>query len=128
MKKEILKELRTLAKKLPDSYDEGNRHFVKEIKDIRSKEIKNSQFQMYENGNLISSDQTEKVIVKGETLYKINHYRRLKSAYQKEDIPGIKKYIKWVSKNNEYLNAKYRNQMIINLVDAKVKASITEFL
>jgi len=129
MKKEILKEIKTLAAKLPISYDEGKKYFVKEIKDLRQKEIRNETINT--DGNfkpLMSSDETEKVIVKGETLYKINHYRRLKKAYESDGIPGIKKYIKWVSQNNQYLNNKYRNQMVINLVDAKVKASITEFL
>lgn len=124
MKKQLTKEIRTLSAKLPDSYVEGTKYQQKEIKDLRQREVKNSMF-----GSAIEqtiSTENETIIVKGSTLYKVNHERRIKRAYIREGIKGIKEYIKWVDSNNKLLNAKYQNAIVLNLVNEKVKASISE--
>lgn len=124
MKKQLTKEIRTLAAKLPDSYVEGTKYQQKEIKDLRQREVKNSMF----GGSIEQtiSTENETIIVKGSTLYKVNHERRIKRSYQREGIKGIKEYIKWVDSNNKLLNAKYKNAIVLNLVNEKVKASISE--
>ena len=72
------------------------------------------------------SKESEYVIVKGEALFKVNHERRLKRAYERDGVQGIKNYYKWVDSNNKRLNAKYEQKIVMHLVDAKLKASISE--
>jgi hypothetical protein len=124
MKKQLTKEIRTLAAKLPDSYVEGVKYRTQEIQDLRQREVKNSMFGQSIEQSI--SKENETIIVKGTTLFKVNHERRIKRAYLRDGIPGIKSYIKWVDANNKLLNAKYRNSIVLNLVNEKVKASISE--
>lgn len=122
MKKELVKEIRNIAKKLPISYIEGQKYSKKEIVDLR--ESKNNMFGQTVEQSI--SKESEFIIVKGETLFPVNHERRLKRAYEREGVQGIKNYYKWVDSNNKRLNAKYDQQIIMHLVDAKLKASISE--
>jgi hypothetical protein len=124
MKKKLTKEIRTLAAKLPDSYVEGVKYRTQEIQDLRQREVKNSMFGQSIEQSI--SKENETIIVKGTTLFKVNHERRIKRAYLRDGIPGIKAYIKWVDANNKLLNAKYRNSIVLNLVNEKLKASISE--
>ena len=124
MKKQLTKEIKALAAKLPDSYVDGTKYRTQEIKDLRSREVKNSMFGQTIEQSI--STENETFIVKGTTLYKVNHERRIKRAYQRENIKGIKDYIKWVDSNNKLLNAKYKNTIVLNLVNERVKASISE--
>jgi hypothetical protein len=124
MKKNIVKEIRKIAKKLPLSYIEGQKYSKKEIIDLRERESKNSMFGQTIEQSI--SKESEYVIVKGETLFKVNHERRLKRAYEREGVQGIKDYYKWVDSNNKRLNAKYEQKIVMHLVDAKLKASISE--
>ena len=43
MNKKVLNKLRDIAKKLPLTYVKGKKYMLHDIKDIRGKEIKNSQ-------------------------------------------------------------------------------------
>lgn len=124
MKKELVKEIRNIAKKLPLSYVEGQKYSKKEIIDLRERESKNSMFGQSVEQSI--SKESEYIIVKGETLFPINHERRLKRAYEREGVQGIKNYYKWVDSNNKRLNAKYEQKIVMHLVDAKLKASISE--
>lgn len=124
MKKQLTKEITTLAAKLPTSYVEGTKYQQKEVKDIKGRESKNNMFGQTIEQSITSENET--ITVKGTTLYKVNHSRRIKRAYQREGIEGIKAYIRWVDKNNKLLNAKFRNGIVLNLVNEKVKASISE--
>lgn len=124
MKKELVKEIRNIAKKLPISYIEGQKYSKKEIVDLRERESKNNMFGQTVEQSI--SKESEFIIVKGETLFPVNHERRLKRAYEREGVQGIKNYYKWVDSNNKRLNAKYDQQIIMHLVDAKLKASISE--
>lgn len=124
MKKELVKEIRNIAKKLPISYIEGQKYSKKEIVDLRERESKNNMFGQTVEQSI--SKESEFIIVKGDTLFPVNHERRLKRAYEREGVQGIKNYYKWVDSNNKRLNAKYDQQIIMHLVDAKLKASISE--
>ena len=124
MKKELVKEIRNIAKKLPLSYIEGQKYSKKEIVDLRERESKNNMFGQTVEQSI--SKESEYVIVKGEALFKVNHERRLKRAYEREGVQGIKNYYKWVDSNNKRLNAKYEQKIVMHLVDAKLKASISE--
>ena len=124
MKKELVKEIRNIAKKLPLSYVEGQKYSKKEIIDLRERESKNSMFGQSVEQSI--SKESEYVIVKGEALFKVNHERRLKRAYERDGVQGIKNYYKWVDSNNKRLNAKYEQKIVMHLVDAKLKASISE--
>ena len=124
MKKELVKEIRNIAKKLPLSYVEGQKYSKKEIIDLRERESKNSMFGQSVEQSI--SKESEYIIVKGETLFPVNHERRLKRAYEREGVQGIKNYYKWVDINNKRLNAKYEQKIVMHLVDAKLKASISE--
>ncbi len=124
MKKELVKEIRNIAKKLPLSYVEGQKYSKKEIIDLRERESKNSMFGQSVEQSI--SKESEYIIVKGETLFPVNHERRLKRAYEREGLQGIKNYYKWVDSNNKRLNAKYEQKIVMHLVDAKLKASISE--
>ena len=124
MKKELLKEIRNIAKKLPLSYIEGQKYSKKEIIDLRERESKNSMFGQSVEQSI--SKESEYIIVKGETLFPVNHERRLNRAYEREGVQGIKNYYKWVDSNNKRLNAKYEQKIVMHLVDAKLKASISE--
>ena len=124
MKKELVKEIRNIAKKLPLSYIEGQKYSKKEIIDLRERESKNSMFGQSVEQSI--SKESEYVIVKGEALFKVNHERRLKRAYERDGVQGIKNYYKWVDSNNKRLNAKYEQKIVMHLVDAKLKASISE--
>lgn len=124
MKKDLVKEIRNIAKKLPLSYIEGQKYSKKEIIDLRERESKNSMFGQSVEQSI--SKESEYIIVKGETLFPVNHERRLKRAYEREGLQGIKNYYKWVDSNNKRLNAKYEQKIVMHLVDAKLKASISE--
>jgi len=124
MKKELVKEIRNIAKKLPLSYIEGQKYSKKEIIDLRERESKNNMFGQSVEQSI--SKESEYIIVKGETLFPVNHERRLKRAYEREGVQGIKNYYKWVDSNNKRLNAKYEQKIVMHLVDAKLKASISE--
>ena len=124
MKKDLVKEIRNIAKKLPLSYVEGQKYSKKEIIDLRERESKNSMFGQSVEQSI--SKESEYIIVKGETLFPVNHERRLKRAYEREGLQGIKNYYKWVDSNNKRLNAKYEQKIVMHLVDAKLKASISE--
>lgn len=124
MKKNIVKEIRKIAKKLPLSYIEGQKYSKKEIIDLRERESKNNMFGQTVEQSI--SKESEYVIVKGEALFKVNHERRLKRAYERNGTQGIKDYYKWVDSNNKRLNAKYKQKIVMHLVDAKLKASISE--
>jgi len=124
MKKNIVIEIRKIAKKLPLSYIEGQKYSKKEIIDLRERESKNNMFGQTVEQSI--SKESEYVIVKGEALFKVNHERRLKRAYEREGVQGIKDYYKWVDSNNKRLNAKYEQKLVMHLVDAKLKASISE--
>ena len=124
MKKELVKEIRNIAKKLPLSYVEGQKYSKKEIIDLRERESKNSMFGQSVEHSI--SKESEFIIVKGETLFPVNHERRLKRAYERNGTQGIKDYYKWVDSNNKRLNAKFEQKIVMHLVDAKLKASISE--
>ena len=124
MKKELVKEIRNIAKKLPLSYVEGQKYSKKEIIDLRERESKNSMFGQSVEQSI--SKESEYIMVKGEALFKVNHERRLKRAYERNGTQGIKDYYKWVDSNNKRLNAKYEQKIVMHLVDAKLKASISE--
>jgi len=124
MKKNIVKEIRKIAKKLPLSYIEGQKYSKKEIIDLRERESKNNMFGQTVEQSI--SKESEFIIVKGERLFPVNHERRLKRAYEREGVQGIKDYYKWVDSNNKRLNAKYEQKIVMHLVDAKLKASISE--
>lgn len=124
MKKELVKEIRNIAKKLPLSYIEVQKYSKKEIIDLRERESKNSMFGQSVEQSI--SKESEYIIVKGEALFPVNHERRLKRAYEREGVQGIKNYYKWVDSNNKRLNAKYEQKIVMHLVDAKLKASISE--
>lgn len=124
MKKDLVKEIRNIAKKLPLSYIEGQKYSKKEIIDLRERESKNNMFGQSVEQSI--SKESEYIIVKGEALFKVNHERRLKRAYEREGVQGIKNYYKWVDNNNKRLNAKYEQKIVMHLVDAKLKASISE--
>ena len=78
MKKELVKEIRNIAKKLPLSYIEGQKYSKKEIIDLRERESKNSMFGQSVEQSI--SKESEYIMVKGEALFKVNHERRLKRA------------------------------------------------
>jgi hypothetical protein len=124
MKKNLVIEIRKIAKKLPLSYIEGQKYSKKEIIDLRERESKNNMFGQSVEQSI--SKESEFIIVKGETLFPVNHERRLKRAYEREGVQGIKDYYKWVDSNNKRLNAKYEQKIVMHLVDAKLKASISE--
>ena len=122
MKKQLTKEIKILAKKLPDSYVEGTAYQKRTIEDLRGREIRNQMFGS--NLEQTISSENETIIVKGTKLFKVNHERRIKRAYQRDGITGIKEYVKWVTTNNKNLNMKYQNAILLNVVNEKVKASI----
>jgi len=124
MKKNLVIEIRKIAKKLPLSYIEGQKYSKKEIIDLRERESKNNMFGQSIEQSI--SKESEFIIVKGETLFPVNHERRLKRAYEREGVQGIKDYYKLVDSNNKRLNAKYEQKIVMHLVDAKLKASISE--
>lgn len=124
MKKNLVIEIRKIAKKLPVSYIEGQKYSRKEVLDLKGREAKNNTLgQAFEQS---ISQESDFIIVKGETLFPVNHERRLKRAYERNGTQGIKDYYKWVDSNNRRLNIKYDQKIIMHLVDAKLKASISE--
>lgn len=124
MKKELVKEIRKLAAKLPLSYIEVQKYSKHEIKDLKEREAKNNTFGQTIEQSI--SQAPEYIMVKGESLMRVNHENRLKRAYQRNGVQGIRDYYKWVDSNNKRLNAKYETKLVMQLVDAKLKASISE--
>ena len=124
MKKELVQEIRKIAAKLPLSYYETTKYSKKEIIDLKQREAKNSAFGQTMEQSI--SEAPEYIIVKGESLMIVNHENRLKRAYQRNGVQGIRDYYKWVDRNNKRLNAKYETKLVMHLVDAKLKASISE--
>lgn len=130
MNKKILKSIRTAAAKIPVTYVKGTGYEIREIKDLRGKEVKNTQFftgTNPENGILIETA-PETIIIKNTVLYKVNHYRRLKKAFEANGKDGVKQYLRWVDQNNKLLNSEYEVKMITKFMTEKIKAQITEIL
>ncbi len=93
MNKKVLNKLRDIAARLPLTYVKGKKYMLHDIKDIRGKEIKNSQFfETTTNIENLISEAPEYITIKKDTLYKVNHYRRIKKS-----IPGKRK-------KEEYMN------------------------
>lgn len=126
MKKKYYKALENIAKKLPASYEKGKVYTKQEIKDLRGKEAKNST--VFDAPTLMVEREPEYIIVKNVKLYKVNHYRRLKRAYQTHGIPGINNYFRWVDQNNKKLNAEYEMLLATRTVSYITLKSINEFM
>lgn len=108
--KKVKKELRRIAKSLPDTYDIAYKYrYLSDPKTIGSfmptpfNIVPIIQDPVIMNDDRLTMKETAKVFVK------INHKKRLAKAYLEEGLPGIEKYKKWVNKNNKWLNKKFGN-------------------
>jgi len=130
MNKQTLKRLKSFAEMLPPSWYEGKYYDKRDVKDLRGKEIKNTQVFTGTNefDGIMLESSAEQIKVKGNTLYPINHKRRIKEAYIKSGRQGVIDYFKWVDTNNAAFNMKYDMKLISNILTEKVKASISEFM
>lgn len=128
MNKQILKKLRDIANRLPLTYEKGNKYTKGEIKDLRGKEIKNTQFFQPGEGLIMMETKPIPIIKKNQTLYPVNHYRRLKKAYEKDGANGVKEYYKWVDQNNKKLNAEFETKLVTDVVANITKERIKEFM
>lgn len=129
MNKKVLQKLRDIAARLPLSYVKGKKYMLHNIKDMRAKEIKNSQFFSSETSieNLIS-EAPEYITIKKDTLYKVNHYRRIKKAFQERGKEGVHEYFRWVDQNNKRLNSEYETKLVTEVVATILKEKINEFM
>lgn len=126
MNKKTLIKIRELSAKIPVTYVKGMKEQLQVIQDLRGKELKNSQF--FEVGQIHVETAPEIIKVKNETLYKVNHYRRMKKAYQLGGVPAMQKYIRWVGENNRKLNTEYETKLVTDLVSFINKKTIQPFL
>lgn len=114
MKKKHLKALKILSERLPVSYD-----YRKHSKYSFQGDLKGSQKAKYDG---IFED-NEVMRIKGYQLFKINHYKKLKSAYRNKAEQGIIDYINWLKEHNKFLSEKFEeldiqeiNQNILDIV------------
>lgn len=129
MNKKVLNKLRDIAKKLPLTYVKGKKYMLHDIKDIRGKEIKNSQFfETTTNIEDLISEAPEYITIKKDTLYKVNHYRRIKKAFQEKGKEGVHEYFRWVDQNNKRLNSEYETKLVTEVVSTILKERINEFM
>jgi hypothetical protein len=129
MNKQTLKRLKSFADMLPPSWYEGKYYQSRDMKDLRAKEIKNTAVSLENlSSDLMISGSDKPITIKGNTLYPVNHKRRIKEAYIKSGAQGVIDYFKWVDTNNAAINMKYDMKLISNILTEKVKASISEFM
>lgn len=102
MKKKQAKALRQLAQQLPKSYEIRKHTYGVKGEDITEEQRKNIDFKIEE----------EKVYHRtGKILNLINHYSRLKSAWNRNKEQGLADYILWLDANNKRVNEELDTQM-----------------
>lgn len=126
--KSVSKLLNTISENLPNHYYPGNRTKVDYIVDISGKELKNSTIFEPEARIDISSNGLKPVYSKDTTFFKSNHKRRIRDIWNKEGKRGVYNYFLKVGRENKITMKIINNKMVTELVNYKVKSSITEIL
>jgi hypothetical protein len=128
MDKIPIKFLKELASKMPKSYSEAYYLKAKIHYDNRGNEFKNSFDLIPQCSPQIVSDRKEIYYEKDQKLFPINHFRRLKKAYQFDGYEGVKKYMAWVDSNNKYLNEKYKLKLVFHVAKTVISNKINHIL
>lgn len=126
--KSVDKLLNTIAANLPNHYYSGNRTKVEYMVDLRAKELKNSTVFEAESRIDISSNKLTPILSKDSTFFKSNHKRRLRDIWNKEGKRGVYNYFLKVGRDNKITMDVINNKMVTELVNYKVKASISTIL
>lgn len=100
--KQVRKIIRQYASMLPESAYKGSEKFFQEVEDLSAREMINNA---HGQELTILSGVKDKVLMETDRYYPVNHFRRLKKAYEAEGWPGVYRYAQKVDKDNKRLNA-----------------------
>jgi hypothetical protein len=118
MSKSINKQLHQLAKKLPNTFTIVSFKTKVEIP-THKLSIYRSTFDIVPSAEPIDCNDTAQIDVTDWRLHPVNHERRLRNAYDQEGLPGINKYVKWVSTQNELINTMTVNGIVMDITLSK---------